>query len=694
MILHNDNDVMLGSGFKSSKFRIKASAKAFQILSDKLYKYKIRAVIRELSCNAVDAHRMAGHTKDFTVVLPSALDKRFVLRDFGPGIHPEDIEDVFTVYFESTKENSNDDIGGFGLGCKSPFAYTDGFSVKTYHDGMVYVYNMFLNNGEPECALMHSAKSEEPTGVEIIVPTKEHDIKDWQMEAQYVYRSFNRSRPNIISHDLEIEYMPDDEVFSFSDSVSMSGNYAIMGGVVYPLPPHLVGNYVYNTFNRSTYFRFEIGELDIQPSREELSLDDQTIQAIIDKCVNYENTFLVKIQDRINEITERRKVIPFISENYAYTAKSKIMSTMNWNGYSLQKLYDELSRTTGVSDISVYSEDRRFGKLIHQTTTTSYCWRKKNIEAEKVLHWNLQSVVLVINDTGNSPTNYLRAMFQKDIISGRVLYLDEANRKHYVAKIKVITDLFHKGERTILKLSEFEEERKEYLREQKKLKASGQVEEKRPKAPNAYHIVYEHGAKRSKDLYLSASEIKALEGYAIRMFDTRFYKYSQESNYGNAYSVNDELVSRMGITEYYVIRNAAYSQARKAGKLKCLATECVAFVKDYVDNLSADDLKPSDVITSPYYLLFDNIKKVPGFENSFKDFDSLIAPSIVETFVRGMGDEKGPYLTNLKLLTNDCDTVYLDKITKFKCEHPLVYAVCNSSIYLSDEIIADLAKLK
>ena len=37
-------------------FRIEASSKAFEILANNLYKDKILAVVRELSCNAFDAH--------------------------------------------------------------------------------------------------------------------------------------------------------------------------------------------------------------------------------------------------------------------------------------------------------------------------------------------------------------------------------------------------------------------------------------------------------------------------------------------------------------------------------------------------------------------------------------------------------------------------------------------------------------
>ena len=43
-----------------SSFRIRSNRRAFQILSSNLYANKIKAVVRELSCNARDSHVAAG----------------------------------------------------------------------------------------------------------------------------------------------------------------------------------------------------------------------------------------------------------------------------------------------------------------------------------------------------------------------------------------------------------------------------------------------------------------------------------------------------------------------------------------------------------------------------------------------------------------------------------------------------------
>ena len=111
-------------------FSIKTTAAAFQLLSSGLYSNKIRAVVRELSSNAVDAHPMVqAQSRAIEVKLPNSLDSEFYVKDFGPGLSHDNLMHMYTTYFDSSKQASNDFIGGFGVGSKSPFAYTDAFTV-------------------------------------------------------------------------------------------------------------------------------------------------------------------------------------------------------------------------------------------------------------------------------------------------------------------------------------------------------------------------------------------------------------------------------------------------------------------------------------------------------------------------------------------------------------------------------------
>ncbi|WP_459567096.1 hypothetical protein, partial [Enterobacter hormaechei] len=83
------------------------------------------------------------------------------------GMSPDFVSDAFTVYFESTKNDSNDLIGSMGLGCKSPLCYADAFTVESVKDGIKCGYTIYMDDGEPFCDPLYEIESDEPNGVTI-----------------------------------------------------------------------------------------------------------------------------------------------------------------------------------------------------------------------------------------------------------------------------------------------------------------------------------------------------------------------------------------------------------------------------------------------------------------------------------------------------------------------------------------------
>src|SRR5574343_107469 len=105
-----------------TQFKIQASGKTIKLLSDTIYSNKGLAVVRELGCNAYDAHVMVGRENDpFEVHIPDAADKTFRIRDYGPGLSPEDMHSIYSTYGHSTKTEDERTTGALGIGSKSPF---------------------------------------------------------------------------------------------------------------------------------------------------------------------------------------------------------------------------------------------------------------------------------------------------------------------------------------------------------------------------------------------------------------------------------------------------------------------------------------------------------------------------------------------------------------------------------------------
>jgi DNA topoisomerase VI subunit B len=194
MEVANNEVIKSGIVAKEKRFGIAASAKAFEILSSGLYSDKVKSVIRELSCNALDSHVMVGKGDvPFEVHLPSFVEPYFKITDFGLGINEEDIYEVYTVYFASTKTQSNDQIGCLGLGSKSFFAYLNKGNavVESTFNGEIKTYSAFIDEqGEPSIVLMNVEKTDNPNGLSVQFPVKTCDIDNFRNKAAEVYKYF------------------------------------------------------------------------------------------------------------------------------------------------------------------------------------------------------------------------------------------------------------------------------------------------------------------------------------------------------------------------------------------------------------------------------------------------------------------------------------------------------------------------
>src|SRR5205085_777079 len=103
-----------------------------------------------------------------------------------------DIMGLYTTLFESTKEDTNEGVGKFGLGSKTPFAYTDNFTVTAFLRGTKRVYGAYINvNGVPQISLMASEDTSEPDGLMISFPVNAKDCDRFRTETERVLEGFD-----------------------------------------------------------------------------------------------------------------------------------------------------------------------------------------------------------------------------------------------------------------------------------------------------------------------------------------------------------------------------------------------------------------------------------------------------------------------------------------------------------------------
>lgn len=341
----------IGNVTHEAQFRMRTSQKAFQILSD-LYSDKPLAIVRELGCNAMDSMVASGKAdQPFHIHLPNALEPWLTIQDFGTGISHNDIYEIYTVYFASTKTNSNSQIGCLGLGSKSPFCYSDNFSVTSIVDGEKRIYNAYFNEeGTPAIALMSMEKTTEANGVAIQIPIKSTDFTDFANAVRKSFRFFD-VKPTISGGKVEWNndtplFQADDWAFYEKMADRYHGeSYAIMGGVTYPIDLYQIkddeGEYR-QMLNNGLVLKFAMGELDFTPARDSLSYTPLTIKAIHDKLAKVKSELPIKVTEMIDKkdtlLEAIRASIFFLDKFYFLKVNQVGGSTSNvitWKGIDI-----------------------------------------------------------------------------------------------------------------------------------------------------------------------------------------------------------------------------------------------------------------------------------------------------------------------------------------------------------------------
>ena len=344
-ILSTDKrDVSVSNDFKTSGFKIQASAKAFEILSSNIYTNKVRAVIREYNCNAYDAHIAAGNGQPWDVHLPTHLESYFSVRDYGTGLSDEQVREIFTTYFHSTKTNSNDFVGALGLGSKSAFSIVDSFNVVSYYNGLKTDYCCYKDeHGEPQVATLASSDTDQQNGLEVSMSV-EGRTDDFTYEAVKVFKYFD-VLPNINDKEVVKDILKAKEDYKFvcdegSFNTGYGSLYARMGNVSYKIPNEYKSDL-------SGFINFEIGDLSFNAGREELSMDDSTKTLLKSRIQQVQDNLSQVVYDKLEaeqcKFTRAKKK----AEVYSGSMRSVLRSSsLDFDKFNLLSIKDGDERIT------------------------------------------------------------------------------------------------------------------------------------------------------------------------------------------------------------------------------------------------------------------------------------------------------------------------------------------------------------
>lgn len=363
---------------ETQNFSIKVTGKAFKILLDGLYADKVAAVIRELSTNAYDAHLAIGKgDTPFEVRLPTVFNPTFIVRDFGVSMSHEQTMRLMSTVFDSTKDSSNNQVGAFGLGSKSPFALVDTFSLTVILDGEKRMYSAFFGpDGIPSIALLGREATTQPRGVEFQMTIEVRDVHAFRERALRILQWFP-TIPKVyegtarltINHPKELASGNGWKILDYHTySADHSGAMARQGCVVYPLTAASIPALPFehrSLMDASIVIDFAIGSLDVAANRESLSYDPQTCSNIIARLNAVSNEIVDHYGKAIKDaptLWEAGKAkIEAMSGSGLPRRLSGLLSNTKWQG------------TTPVTSFSFPLIKKKL-KDDHTIEFSSYCW--------------------------------------------------------------------------------------------------------------------------------------------------------------------------------------------------------------------------------------------------------------------------------------------------------------------------------
>lgn len=276
-------------------FTTELNSVAFEILSKGIYKDTIKAIVRELCANAHDAHTCANNPKPFHIQAPTSLDPNFYIRDYGTGIPPEQINQIYFSYFSSNKRHTNELIGGKGLGSKTPLAYTDTYIVNNYYNGFVHHYIIYKDtNNCPAYSKTSTKPTDEPNGLEIIVAVQYKDQTKFTDEIKRTAAWFNCTSNTDIPQQNWLLKTSHGGILPKEDVGSTK--YIVMGNIPYQFNVIQTRTNKYNWIWRSNIYLFaNIGDYPTTASRDQIVEDTPTNTKI---SIHLE-TFLTQIDNEI-----------------------------------------------------------------------------------------------------------------------------------------------------------------------------------------------------------------------------------------------------------------------------------------------------------------------------------------------------------------------------------------------------------
>jgi hypothetical protein len=376
----NKQQTQKTSSTNKMRFADGAESIIFKMFTENIYSNPIGAVVREITSNCFDSHIEAGVNNPILIkkTYEEKTDTHYIsFIDFGVGLSPDRMLNIYGVYFESTKRNSNEQIGGFGLGCKTPLAYKrstgekdheydNSFNIITNFNGTKYYYTVFEGKKSPEFTLFHSENTTERNGTEIRVPMLERDI--YKFESEIINQLYYFE--NIVFEEFSDTIKNDYQIIKGKNFLHRGNSvdnkiHICLGRVYYPI------DYRTLELDESEYalpvaIDVPIGKIGVTASRETLEYSDSTIRFLKKRLKETKAELISLLQEQYINVTTLEEYfqsannfgILNLSDTHTLNLKSVVKkSEVSFTNFK----YDEFKLPKDDALFNIFFEAKQYG---------------------------------------------------------------------------------------------------------------------------------------------------------------------------------------------------------------------------------------------------------------------------------------------------------------------------------------------
>jgi len=276
---------------------------ALGAVSRNLYSDSISSMVRELASNGVDANTEAGSEKPVLVIVDKEGDDYYIeVKDEGLGMSANKFKNTYMKWFNSDKRDSDENIGGWGLGSKTPLAYQDSYEITTINNGILnsYIVGWDTETNLPIATLLENSVTDKNSGTIVKVIIKNYDDV-WKFYQacvkQLAYFNNVYVKHNIYGYDNHFKIY-ENEFYKLRNQDRPFGDemHIALGQVAYPINWNTLG---IPRVDIPVAIKFDISELEVTLSREEINYTEPVIALVLEKIEKVKCLLINKYEEQL-----------------------------------------------------------------------------------------------------------------------------------------------------------------------------------------------------------------------------------------------------------------------------------------------------------------------------------------------------------------------------------------------------------